>query len=324
MTHLKSPTTEIRVVILLLSIVLIAVGHWFTPMTSYWLHGAHLLLRKLYIFPVILGAIWFGLRGGLAVALMITMLFLPHIVLQWAGQIQENMNQISELITIWGAALITGWLIGKEKRALKTIAKIHEGTIIALVKSLDVREHNTQLHSLRVRHFSDCIARNLGLGQDFRIKLGQGALLHDIGKIGVPDEILLRNGPLTQSERALVMQHPELGYDILKSVPLLSGVSDIVLAHHEKFDGTGYPNGLKGDKIPLGARIFSLADAFDALISERPYQAAMPIPDAIKRLSNDSGTHFDPVVVSAFVSMTTEEWEHELARAEDDRRATIF
>jgi putative nucleotidyltransferase with HDIG domain len=133
--------------------------------------------------------------------------------------------------------------------------------------------------------------------------VARGALLHDIGKIAIPDAILTKSGPLTTAERALMETHVRHGYDILRGIAFLEGAAEIVLTHHERFDGTGYPQGLLAEAIPIGARIFSVADTLDAMTSDRPYRRAMTLAVARKEISDQSGAQFDPEVVSAFFSI---------------------
>jgi HD-GYP domain-containing protein (c-di-GMP phosphodiesterase class II) len=130
----------------------------------------------------------------------------------------------------------------------------------------------------------------------------RGALLHDVGKIGVSDTILHKPGPLTDEEWVDMRRHPKIGHDMLKEISFLSGAAGIVLAHHERFDGKGYPRGLRADEIPLGARIFVIADTFDAMTSDRPYRAALPVETARDEIIRCSGTQFDPKCVQAFLT----------------------
>jgi cyclic di-GMP phosphodiesterase len=133
--------------------------------------------------------------------------------------------------------------------------------------------------------------------------IGRGALLHDIGKIGVPDSILLKPGPLTQAEWAEMRRHPEVGYHILQTIDFLRPAAEIVLAHQERWDGGGYPRKLRGEAIPLGARIFAIADTLDAITSERPYRKGAPMEDARAEVKRCAGTQFDPRCVEAFLSI---------------------
>lgn len=296
-----------RVGLILLAVALITLGHWWTPMTPHWLHGVHVLLRKAFLIPILLAAAWYGLRGALLAAFAISVVFLSHVLIQWAGHTQENVNQLGEFVTIWGVALLTGWLVGKEKGALLQLAQTHEGALVALVKALDAREHDTQLHSLRVRAYADRIAIELGMKDGARAELVRAALLHDIGKIGVPDDVLLKKGPFNSCEKQIMRKHPEIGCRILESVPFTEKAALIVHTHHEKYDGTGYPRGLKGDDIPFGARVFAVADALDALTSDRPYHDAISIAEAVRKIEHDAGTHFDPEIMVAFLRIPEEE-----------------
>ncbi len=298
-----------RITVVGCALLAVVAAHWWTPTSPQSLHAVHVVLRKLFVLPIVLAAAWFNLRGTLTAAAVITLLYLPHVVLQWSGNIQENINQYGELVTVWITALIAGSLFGREKAALHEIARTHEGSLIALVNALDAREHDTELHSFRVRAYSLRIGRALGMSEKELSILAQGALLHDIGKIGVPDDILLKEGPLTDDQWASMCKHPDIGRRILQSVPFLAEADEIVQAHHEKYDGSGYPRRLAGEEIPLGARVFAVADMFDALTSERPYRQALQFEEAKRKIETLSGTQFDPEVVAAFVSIPNEELE---------------
>lgn len=177
----------------------------------------------------------------------------------------------------------------------------YDATLEALVAALDVREQKTAEHSRRVARYSMLLAQELEVSTEACRRICRGALLHDIGKIGIPDAILLKAGPLTEAEWVVMRQHPAMGAKIIGAVPFLSNVRDIVLAHQERYDGSGYPAGLRGEAIPLGARIFAVADTLDALLSDRPYHRAMPLKSALAIIQSQSGTTLDPVVVVALV-----------------------
>lgn len=295
-----------RWAIVLVLIAAVAVGHWITPIGPLWLHAVHVLLRKLFIVPILMSAIWFGLRGAALTTAIVSAFYLPHILLAWSGRIGENINQLGEIATYWIVGCIAGWLVHRERAALKRTARMSEGALKALVAALDAREHQTEQHSQRVAALAHRLGVKLGLDRRRLEVLRQAALLHDIGKIGVPDEVLLKPGPLTAGERQVMQQHAELGHDILRNVPHLNEVAQLVQAHHERFDGTGYPLGLRGEEIPLGARIFAVADVFDALTSVRPYRQPMDPKKARSVIREASGSHFDPAVVEAFESVSSE------------------
>lgn len=171
----------------------------------------------------------------------------------------------------------------------------------ALAGLLDVREHSTGQHSNRVRAVSLALGKVLGLPRNDIQAMAHGALLHDIGKIAVPDAILLKPGPLSDEEWKVMRLHPEVGYNILKTSPHLKDVAELVYSHQERYDGKGYPRNLKGDAICLGARVFSVVDAYDAMRSDRPYRRAMSSEKAAQELRDGVGTYFDPAVVDAFL-----------------------
>jgi response regulator RpfG family c-di-GMP phosphodiesterase len=184
-----------------------------------------------------------------------------------------------------------------------------EAALDALVTALDAREHETQAHSKRVGEYAVHLARVTGMDEKSLTDIGQGAMLHDIGKIGVPDSILLKPGKLSDDKWVQMRKHPQIGYWILKGIAGLRGAAEIVLSHHERYDGSGYPLGLKGEEIPLGARIFSVVDCLDAMISDRPYRAATSYESAREEIIQCSGTQFDPVVVKFFLQVPKEQWQ---------------
>lgn len=184
-------------------------------------------------------------------------------------------------------------------RALDNISDTFQFTLEAITDILDVREHQTGEHSRRVARLAIVLAREMGAWPEDIQTIETGALLHDIGKIGVPDSILLKPGPLTPDERAIMDRHPHIGYNIIKAGPGLEEVSEIVLAHQERYDGSGYPLGLKGDAICLGARIFAVIDTYDAIRSNRPYSAGRSAEVALDEILRHKGTLFDPTVVEA-------------------------
>jgi putative nucleotidyltransferase with HDIG domain len=186
-----------------------------------------------------------------------------------------------------------------------------------MISALDYRDTETQWHSRRVSLFSRRLAQEVGLtGRELDV-VEQGALLHDIGKIGVSDSILLKPGPLTPDEWVEMRKHPEFGFRMLAKMPYLHEASLIVLQHQERWDGKGYPQGLKGHDIVIGARIFCIADTVDAITSDRPYRKGRPMSVARAEIQRCAGTQFDPVLSEAFLAVPDSEWE--LIRAEVER-----
>ena len=184
--------------------------------------------------------------------------------------------------------------------SLEEVKRSYEFTLEALVAMLDAREHHTGRHSIRVRELAVMLGREMGLpGADVEA-IASGALLHDIGKIAIPDAILFRPGPLSAEEWEVMKRHPEIGFNIISSSPYLTGSAEIVYAHHERFDGSGYPRGLAAEEICIGARIFGIVDAYDAMRSVRVYREPVCVEDVVAEISRCAGSHFDPEVVEAF------------------------
>ena len=183
------------------------------------------------------------------------------------------------------------------------LANAYDATIAGWSAAMDLRDRETEGHTRRVTELSLELAQALGIPAAEQIHMRRGAMLHDIGKIGVPDRILLKEGRLTDAEWMIMHKHPQYAYDMLAPIEYLRPALAIPYCHHEKWDGTGYPRGLKGDQIPLTARIFALVDVWDGLISNRPYRAAWPRDQALDYIREQSGKHFDPQIVPAFLEL---------------------
>ena len=194
------------------------------------------------------------------------------------------------------------------RRAVKELEESYDITLEALGDALDLKDRETEGHSKRVTAFTIAIAKTMGLPSDQIRVIARGAFLHDIGKMAIPDAILNKPGKLDPPEFEIMREHPYRGYQIVKKIPFLAEAAEIVYAHQEKFDGTGYPRGLKGNEIPLGARIFSIADTLDAMTSNRPYRAALPDSAAREEIEKWSGRQFDPEIVQVFLSMPEHIW----------------
>jgi putative two-component system response regulator len=195
------------------------------------------------------------------------------------------------------------WLASEVDRATENIRDRERETITRLTRAVECRDNETGMHIERMGHFSAMIGRAAGLCSDDVEMLLMAAPMHDIGKVSTPDNILLKRGKLDAPEWEIMKLHPVAGYDILKdsASPLLRNAADIAMGHHEKFDGTGYPYGRKGEDIPLFARICAISDVFDALTSVRTYKAAWSIDDAVRYIENRSNAQFDPALVASFM-----------------------
>ena len=198
----------------------------------------------------------------------------------------------------------------EQKRYLCKLNEAYSDMLEAMLSALEIREKEIEGHCERVTAFTMVLAEAMGVPHQQYPDLERGALLHDVGKIGIPDRILFKKGPLNATEWEIMRQHPVIGYRLCMRVQSLQkAASEIVLCHHERWDGGGYPQGLRGEDIPLGARIFAVADTLDAMTSNRPYRDAVPIEEVFADLERCAGTQFDPHVVEACFSIPTGVWE---------------
>src|SRR5690242_4152835 len=195
------------------------------------------------------------------------------------------------------------------RQAMSDLERSYDVTLEALGDALDLKDAETEGHSKRVTAFTIAIARTMDVPKEDISVIARGAFLHDIGKMAIPDAILRKPGALTPDEIAIMREHCYRGYVIVKKIPFLAEAAEIVYSHQERYDGTGYPRGLKGEEIPLGARIFSVADTLDAITSNRPYRAAQTVEAAREEIERWSGRQFDPEVVKVFIKMPDNIWE---------------
>ena len=194
------------------------------------------------------------------------------------------------------------------KQAISDLERSYDITLEALGDALDLKDAETEGHSKRVTAFTIAMARAMRLPQEHIRIIARGAFLHDIGKMAIPDSILRKPGALTQDEIARMQEHCYLGYQMLRKIPFLGEAAEIVYSHQERWDGTGYPRGLKGTEIPLGARLFSIADTLDAIMSDRPYRAAQSFSAAREEIERWSGRQFDPDAVKTFLTIPETIW----------------
>lgn len=194
-------------------------------------------------------------------------------------------------------------------QAIEGIERIYDGTLEALGAALDLRDGQTAGHSERVSRYCLRIARAFGFAGEELKQLARGAYLHDIGKIGIPDGILLKKGALTAEETHVMQTHVRIGCELVERVAFLAPAAELILSHQERWDGRGYPQGLRGQQIPLTARVFAVADTLDAMTSQRPYRPAVSFAAARDEIARQAGQQFDPEVVGAFLSIPLAEWE---------------
>ena len=278
--------------------------HWATPAGPHEWHWLHLVAQKLLLLPVLMCAAWFGLRETLIMTALVSAAFGVHIAVQWRGWPMVQADQLAELVNLWIIAP-AGWAFFRAERvAAERLRRAHADTLLTVVSSLELRERCTAGHSRRVAAYSLLAAERLGLRDPaFLRTLETGAMLHDAGKIGVPDAALLKAGALNDEEWEAMRRHPENGAALARGSDALEAAAPIIAAHHERYDGRGYPVGLASEAIPLGARIVAVADVYDALTTARPYKPAFSHDEATASLCDQAGAALDPQVVKAFAAI---------------------
>jgi len=216
---------------------------------------------------------------------------------------QDDLGLISAFANQAAVAIDNARLFKNLQDANEELEEAYQATLEGWVRALDMRDRETEGHTQRVTILTGRLARMLGVPEDELLHITRGALLHDIGKMAIPDGILLKPGRLTDDERTVIQKHPVYAQEMLNPIDFLHPAIDIPYCHHEKWDGSGYPRGLKGEDIPFSARIFPVVDVWDALISDRPYRKALPREEVLDHIRADAGKHFDPQVVEAFMGM---------------------
>lgn len=242
--------------------------------------------------------LWFQLAGHLLAAL------------QLAPEAHTELSA-AKVTTIFQTAAETL----RVKQLEEQFSALRSSVICSFNQLLDLKDLNTGVHSTRLAEWGMRVGQELGLSEEQLQNLEVAALLHDIGKMGIPDAILHKPGRLTEDEYALMKRHPEYGWAVLRTLPGFERAALDILHHHENFGGTGYPAGLKGAEIPVVSRIVSVIDAFDAMVSSRPYRKGLPVEEAVRRLLESSGAQFDPAVVHCFLSIAESEMSTVFAAA---------
>lgn len=274
----------------------------------------HMLFQKLYFLPILLGAVWYRFRGGLFTALLSSALYLFHLWFIWPRTQMDMVGHLGEIISFLLLGGVAGLLVVLECRANdRSVRNEKRGerekvkaVIVSLSESLAARDPQTREHSRRVSKLAAEFASHLGMPTPQVKAIQIAGLLHDIGKIGIPDDILLKSDTLSGEERNRIMEHPLIGEKILSSIGF-DGIVEIMATHHENIDGSGYPRGLAGESIPKAGRILAIADTYDALCSQRPYKPPIAEHQIREIMNGMAGNKLDPFLVEKF-------WEYEDSR----------
>lgn len=290
-----------RIALLSASVLLVTGAHFLLGTESHRLHVIHVFLRSLYLIVIISSAVWYGLKGGVIVSLVISFLFGLHVLISWADDPMENANQAAMIGVYIILGAVSGLLVerqNKEREArLESERRAQREALIqgfgSLADALKARDEYTREHSEHVASLALKIGRRRGLNEAQLEDLRLSALVHDIGKIGIRDDILFKEDRLSTEERDAMKRHPAVAAEILKPIKGASRIAEIVLAHHECPDGSGYPSALRADEIPEEAKILSVADVFCALTENRPYKNGMESEKALEIVHSMAGTKLD-------------------------------
>jgi len=259
-----------------------------------------------YYLPVIVAGYYLGYRKAILQAFFSTLYVVVYVIYSpqsfglEEGQ-QAGLTTYLHVAAWAGFLIIAGAIVGRLADRLsaeiESRRQTNVATIDALAMALDFRDQSTSGHSRRVANLTVGIARKIGVAEDKLVQIEHGALLHDIGKLKIPDLILWKPAKLTAEEWDVMRQHAVYGYEFVRNIDFLKGAAEIVWSHHEKFDGSGYPRGVQGTDIPLGARVFAIVDAFDAMVFDRPYHKGVSFEEAAAEIRRCAGAHFDPMIV---------------------------
>lgn len=282
-------------------VAVLTIVHFTTVDGGHSLRAIHILLAGMYIVPILAAALWFGIWGGIITAVATSLAYFAHMRVSWPDQPGANASQLGIIAVYWvfaASSAILVWFQERERRRRQMAEERSERTavvqgICGLLSALRARDEYTQQHSEHVAALAVKVARRRGL-PDERVQIVRlAALVHDIGKIGIRDDVLLKPEELTEEERIRIKRHPALAAEILRPIHGAREIADIVLAHHECPDGSGYPNGWKEEQIPIEAHIIHAADVFCSLTESRPYKQALPSTTVKQIMDGMAGTKLD-------------------------------
>jgi HD-GYP domain-containing protein (c-di-GMP phosphodiesterase class II) len=292
-------------------VVAVGLAHFAVPTGTHPLHVVHVFLRGAYLVPVVAGAVWFGWVGGAGTAAAVSATYLAHVLLSWPDQPMENANQLAMVGVYAAFGVVAGALASAEARQRKLREAVERRAqreailtaIDGLLAALGLRDEYTRRHGEAVSRLALRMGERMGLGAEALEELRLAGLVHDLGKIGIRDDILFKPDQLSADERARIERHPSLAAQVLSAIPGAAKISGLVLSHHESPDGSGYPRRLAGEQIPLGARILHVADVYSALVDERPYKLGMSSAAALSVLAAGAGASFDARCVEVLVEL---------------------
>lgn len=305
-----SRATRLEVVSVCLAVVLLTAAHFIVARNTHELHVIHIVLAGMYLLPIVASALWFGLRGSLSTTAVISLAYYVHIRVSWPNRPMENANQIAMIVVFWLVGIVTGILVNLEEQEKRHRLKAEREIIIegiaGLSNALRFRDEYTRQHSEHVSRLAVQIGTRLGMSPEELDLVRLAGLVHDVGKIGIRDDVLLKPHELSAEELTVIHRHPSIAAEILAPIHGAKEIAEIVLAHHECPDGSGYPRGLRGEEIRREARIVSVADVFSSLVEKRPYKPAMTVDQVMALVNEIAGTKLDRDCVRALQQLVDE------------------
>lgn len=303
-----------EIIALAFSVALISAAHFTVGTLGHSAHIEHIVLQALYVAPIVAAALWFGISGALITLVVVSAIYYFYMRLIWPGRPMENANQAAMLAVYWVVGSVAAALVHIQEKRSKAYAQAQavarrEAMVQALhtlSDALRLRDEYTRQHSERVSQLGIEIGKRLGLSAERLDALRLAGLMHDIGKIGVRDEVLFKAAQLSPAERARIEQHPVMAAEILRLIDGAQDVADIVVAHHESPDGSGYPNHLTSSDIPLEAHILRVADVFCSLRDERPYKSAYDVRRALDIMHSMTPSKLDQRSMAALEALLAE------------------
>ncbi len=294
---------------------LILCGSLFVALGLLMYFGTGLYDGSIVAYPIFILCVTFlfGKRRGLLIATLLSILslcviYLLGVIGVFVSRYPASLYRLAIISFLYISMAMVTWVVRDTwETNLRQLSESYDLTLKGWAKALEYRDGETAGHSQRVVELAVTLARKLGIREDEIIQIQRGAILHDIGKMAIPDSILLKPGPLDKDEMKIMQQHPRLAVDMISEIPFLHSTINIPHSHHERWDGTGYPDGLKGKEIPLAARVFAVVDQWDALTSDRPYRKTWPREKVIAYLQENTGKIYDPKIVEVFLAIVQNE-----------------
>ncbi len=314
MSHGRKRGSTAKIISLVASVALISIGHFTIGSLRQYAHIEHVVLQALYVGPIVAAALWFGIPGALVTVVVISAVYSLYVRVVWPNQPMENVNQLAMLAIYWAVGGVTATLAHLQEKEREAHAQAQRlarrqamiQALQTLSDALRLRDEYTRRHSEEVSQLAVKLGKRLSLSTERLEALRLAALMHDIGKIGIRDDVLFKPAQLSPEERARIEEHPEMAAKLLRLIDGAQDIAQIVVAHHESPDGSGYPNRLKSNAIPLEAHVLRVADVFCSLMDERPYKTRLALQEVMEIMHAMTPAKLDPQCVAILEAVIAE------------------